>query len=263
MAAMSAVTMQAPSVVAISELPLYYPEGIDPDLVDTIEKEIAHQESSESEKIPTMEQQGRIVGGHTASFQEYPYYVRLDDASGNGKCGGSLIAPDIVLSAAHCHDHHLSAAVNGFTQAILANGAEVNRQIVRKVQHPMFNSRTYEYDYMLLKLDQPVTTIEPVQLNFDFNNPVDGDMLTVIGLGATAEKAGFPIYLNEVDVKKVSQAQCAGNYGYGSIANIFEQIMMCAGMPDGGKDACQGDSGKFMTASCCGFGVDGGVAMGH
>lgn len=43
------------------------------------------------------QQRGLIIGGNVATPSRYPYYVHLDDIS----CGGSLIAPDIVLTAGH------------------------------------------------------------------------------------------------------------------------------------------------------------------
>ena len=54
----------------------------------------------------TEESQGRvfherIIGGEAAPVGLYPYIVSLQGASGHF-CGGSLIAPDVVLSAAHC-----------------------------------------------------------------------------------------------------------------------------------------------------------------
>jgi secreted trypsin-like serine protease len=44
----------------------------------------------------------KIINGDDAKKNRYPYYVSLLDIEGRHRCGGSLIAPDIVLSAAHC-----------------------------------------------------------------------------------------------------------------------------------------------------------------
>lgn len=44
----------------------------------------------------------RIVGGTQTSAARYPYIVSLRDANGNHFCGGSLVAPLVVLTAAHC-----------------------------------------------------------------------------------------------------------------------------------------------------------------
>ena len=43
-----------------------------------------------------------VIGGHDAVRNRYPYYVALQTAENNTECGGTLIAPDVVLTAAHC-----------------------------------------------------------------------------------------------------------------------------------------------------------------
>jgi hypothetical protein len=44
----------------------------------------------------------RIINGQNAPQDRYPYFVALFDKNDNLRCGGTLIAPNIVLSAAHC-----------------------------------------------------------------------------------------------------------------------------------------------------------------
>ena len=45
-----------------------------------------------------------IIGGVKAPLGRYPYFVSLSQTQGSeGECGGSLIAPDIFLTAGHCY----------------------------------------------------------------------------------------------------------------------------------------------------------------
>jgi secreted trypsin-like serine protease len=44
----------------------------------------------------------RIINGQDAPLDRYPYFVALFDKNDNLRCDGTLIAPNIVLSAAHC-----------------------------------------------------------------------------------------------------------------------------------------------------------------
>ena len=48
------------------------------------------------------QQRDLVIGGHDAVRNRYPYYVALQTAENNTECGGTLIAPDVVLTAAHC-----------------------------------------------------------------------------------------------------------------------------------------------------------------
>ena len=46
--------------------------------------------------------QTRIIGGTDAPRGRYPYFVSLLTAFRGRTCGGTLVAPDVVLTAAHC-----------------------------------------------------------------------------------------------------------------------------------------------------------------
>ena len=190
--------------------------------------------------------QGRIVGGTEAEKGKYPWFVRLDSRR-KTKCGGSLVAADVVLTAAHCHNRDtMTAHVNGFT-SILASSSNPDaetRRVSSKHPHPQFEKRTFAYDYMLLLLDEPVNaTITPVRYNMDSAIPTASQELTVIGLGALKEATlEFPEFLHQVTVRRVDVDQCRRNYLDEEISNVNPAIMFCA--QEEGKDGCQGDSGE-------------------
>ena len=188
---------------------------------------------------------GRIIGGTTAKEGSFPFFVRIDNNVQN-ICGGSLIAPDIVLTAAHCFTDGLSVVVGGTTAFVIPDGPGVSRSIVEARPHPDFNKQTFQHDFMLFKLSESVEGVEPVHIQLDGQIEV-GDALSVVGLGYTVEDKESPAYLQQVTVNVVEFEPCAAIYSNLSITDGIENFMsssvqFCAAAP--GRDSCKGDSGK-------------------
>lgn len=193
----------------------------------------------------------RIVGGTQAEVDAYPFMVSWhDDLSQHPKCGASLVAPNVVLTAAHCmgiKDTETSGVRVGSTKF---NGGDdswrspgIERQIVRRIQHPNFrNKRGLKNDYMLLILneDVPANLYPPIDINFNDMLPMKDEMLTTIGFGTTSFGGDQPDYLQEVNVPVQSFDTCISQYNSNV---IYESLHICAGFLDGGHDSCQGDSG--------------------
>ena len=74
---------------------------------------------------------------------------------------------------------------------------------MEKSAHPDYISSTVENDFLLLHLDAPVTTVQPIELNDDSTVPTAGQDLTVIGLGTTSEGGNLASVLQEVTVQTV------------------------------------------------------------
>mmetsp|Transcript_43670 Transcript_43670/g.91885 ORF Transcript_43670/g.91885 Transcript_43670/m.91885 type:complete len:460 (-) Transcript_43670:89-1468(-) len=188
----------------------------------------------------------RIIDGESVPEGQYSYAVSLRDDLGHF-CGGSLIAPDVVLSAAHCAvkddfkvvigRHHLESTV----------GDEVDVNV--KMLHPDYNSTTTNNDFMLLFLERATTEdVDLVELSPD---PVfAGAAVTAMGWGDThidKDIQELATELMEVQLKVITNDECdrsdsdqeGWDYDYnGKITSS----MMCA-EHDEQKDACQGDSG--------------------
>ena len=178
-----------------------------------------------------------IVGGDEAQPGRYPYMVNL----GNNYCGGSLIAPNVVLSAAHCAGAK-QVTIGRFDLWGDSSSSYETIPVAEEVTHRGYDDWTMENDIMLIRLARP-STKPTIAINWDGSANVD-QMLTVMGWGTTSEGGSQPDKLRYVEVPYVSNSKCNNDYG-GGISND----MMCAGYQQGGKDACQGDSGGPLIIS--------------
>ena len=175
----------------------------------------------------------RIVGGTPVASGAYPYYVIT---VGPVLCGGTLIAPDIVLTAASCED---SFSDGVFIGNLLLDGSDaVEIRAVDSVKpHPDYLEADRFNDIMLVKLAAP--SAQPiVELNFDASVPLVGDDVTVIGFGQTSEVGSASNELLTVTVDLYTDDICSEVY-----SNFVPEIVLCAGTAAGGRDNCNGDGG--------------------
>jgi trypsin len=178
-----------------------------------------------------------IVGGEEAVRGEFPFMVSLQDENGHF-CGGSLIAKDWVLTAAHCVAGGAPDAIYlGLHEHSVTQGAEVFRA-AQVIQHPQYQPEQNEidYDFALIRLDRE-STHAPIAIGHQA--PAAGASLVTAGWGVDNEESyELPRALMKVSVPVVSREACNASYG-----NRVTERMICAGFEEGGKDSCQGDSG--------------------
>jgi len=200
--------------------------------------------------IPFMKKkEARVVGGIEAIRGRYPYSVAilLDsdiktdlDEEEIAICGGTLIQPDWVLTAAHFQGlgDRVQIGRHDFSDPNeILNIHYEEIEIDYSVPHPRFDEVTLDYDIMLIKLTRPSRF--PTVIIDDGSAVVDmSTEFTIMGWGTITSSGPRSDVLLEAEVDPVSYNQCNRRYAmYGGLTDR----MFCAVRT--GKDACQGDSG--------------------
>jgi len=187
--------------------------------------------------------QPQIVGGQPVPDGQYPFMtvLTIQAADGSYLCGGTLIDPNSVLTAAHCLEGALDVRVAvGRTVRSQEDQGEA-RDALRWFTHPRYNGLVDDrYDAAVLTLDRRVTNIQPIKLATAEQDGLEKPRrnLTVAGWGTTSEGGNTSDRMREVSVPVVSDARAQSTYGSGS---YFPRLMVAAGVE--GRDSCQGDSG--------------------
>ncbi len=187
-----------------------------------------------------------IRGGHESTPGAWPWQAALvNRASSNAYsgqfCGGTLVAPEWVLTAAHCVEYRSAGSVDvvlGRHQLSLTDGDRIS--VTAIIIYPTYTSPFVAGDLALLRLGRPstqtVVTLDPLTTSLAEARSLNA---TVVGWGATDEYYGSDV-LRQVGLPFVSLETCrAAYYYYGTIPDE----MVCAGYEKGAKSACYGDSG--------------------
>jgi len=196
----------------------------------------------------------KIIGGMIATI---PWQVGVYSTDSQGRqylCGGTILSPTFILTAAHCTEHATMLDVH-----LGSNDRESQymRTVAQVIEHPDYvnhNTLWVEFDFSILRLNTAV----------DFNFLWDGQFVrpaclpspdidltglvgTVSGWGQTTENGGISTMLLKVNLDIIDKSTCEEMYSSAPSSAGYEiqDNMLCTFTE--GRDSCRGDSGGPST----------------
>ncbi|XP_076276162.1 uncharacterized protein LOC143207041 [Lasioglossum baleicum] len=197
--------------------------------------------------------QARIVGGGSSSAGSWPWQVALYK-EGDYQCGGALINDRWILSAAHCfyhaQDEYWVARIGATRRGSFPSPYEQVLRLDYISLHPEYIDNGFINDIAMLRLEKPVIFSDYVRpICLPDAEPKSGTMCTVTGWGQLFEIGRiFPDTLQEVQLPVISTEECRRKTLFLPLYRITVG-MLCAGIQNGGRDACLGDSGGPLVCS--------------
>jgi hypothetical protein len=167
-----------------------------------------------------------IVGGTTIDVNEVPWFANIRG------CGGTLVAPDRVVTAAHCVEG--SAPQDRLSRIRIAGQT---RKGVRFALHTTWDRD----DVAIIQLDAPITNVAPVGLSAE-----TADQMFVVGRGASRINHRGAGALREATLRPVTDRDCNLFYRGVRGAPFSAERHVCAVDVDGQRplsSPCSGDSG--------------------
>ncbi|GLZ31242.1 serine protease [Lentzea sp. NBRC 105346] len=180
----------------------------------------------------------RIVGGTAVgSISEYPWMVSLQ-SEGRQYCGGALVGPALVATAAHCVANRTPGSIHVVGGRLDLRTADGIDAVVTKYQIASgYTVPSMGADIALVTLAQEMPyAVLPIA---DKSVYVAGKAGTVLGWGVQHfGDMTKPAVLRQASIPIMADTVCAAAY-----PRYNAKAMFCAGYPQGGVDACTDDSG--------------------
>jgi len=195
--------------------------------------------------------QGRVIAGQNAKKGAWPWQVLMLH-NGRPMCGGSLIAPRWVVTAAHCvsgresqtSSFTIRAGEHIFTTT--QDGSHQDLRVSKIISHPSYSGSNLNNDIALIQLKSPAMFnkyVKPVCIPKQNQDVPVGTQCYITGWGKIQHPGNMHHTLQQGKIPVVSNSACANLNTRNFRIKITDQ-MVCAG--HGGKtrlSGCHGDSG--------------------
>lgn len=199
----------------------------------------------------------KITGGTSALITDFPWqvFVEAHIATGTLQCGGSIIAPNWILTAAHCTRDDSGNTIPASLVSVKAGANNpfsttdgTTYQAIDVIPNADYNDNTLENDIALIRLRDPVNlpNARPVKMinsqDVTAGATDPGVMSWVTGWGVTHVNPNvFPTSLQKVQLPIISISQAS------TVWKSIPPTDIMAGYLNGNRDACSGDSGGPMV----------------
>lgn len=182
--------------------------------------------------------------GERAQPGEIPYQAALVTAVNNNAyiCGGSLIAPNWILTAAHCINE-------GSTQSQVRLGStNINSMpyqeiALQRIAHEMYNPNTFENDVALFRIPTPPTNLNLslVELAPQTIGALTNETVRASGFGFVTNRGPISPDLLKVNLRALSNDECRSLFPSG--IQIYDTTLCAYWLMREGEAVCSGDSG--------------------
>ncbi|XP_043192654.1 serine proteinase stubble-like [Amphibalanus amphitrite] len=199
----------------------------------------------------------RIVGGEVVPRKALPWMVGITSLIGRGPyCGGSIINERFILTAAHCVKNREASRISVLVRKYkrYRDEDQIRFYVKKIIKHPDYNKIRSDSDIAILELRDNLRElissedgrVRPICLPSAAcgggSGPAEacltGRTSLIAGWGLLRQDTlDYPDVALQVELPVLSNDKCADDYANEPF--VITSNMVCAGLPEGGKDTCQ------------------------